>query len=76
MATDNKQILMAHVTLQMVKETKNMVRYEVFPGDEEANRRATTPNLYLQKSVLAAAFGKFPKTIQLTIEEKPTPEVQ
>lgn len=51
-----------------VKETKNMVRFEKFPGDEDSNRRATVPNVYIQKTALATAFGKFPSKIKVTIE--------
>lgn len=55
--------------VSQVKETKNMVRFEKFPGDEDANRRATVPNLYVQQKDLATAFGKFPKKVRITIEE-------
>lgn len=62
-------ITFVSVELEQTKETKNMIRFEKFPGDEESNRRATVPNLYVQKTALAAAFSKFPKKIRITIEE-------
>lgn len=52
-----------------VKPTKNMVRFEKFPGDEESNRRATMPNAYVQQRELMAAFSKLPKKVRITIEE-------
>lgn len=59
------------IELTQVKETKNMVRFEKFPGDDESNRRATIPNLYVQKTALAAAFNGFPQKIKVTIEVMP-----
>lgn len=55
------------IELEKAKETKNMVRYEPMPGDEERNRKATVPNLYVQQNVLKAAFGDFPKKIKIQI---------
>lgn len=57
------------IVVEQVKQTKNMVRFEKFPGDDEGNRRATVPNLYIQQTALATAFGKFPKKLKITIEE-------
>lgn len=56
------------IDLEQVKTTKNMIRYEKFPGDDEGNRRASTPNQYWQQTALASAFGKFPKKIRITVE--------
>jgi hypothetical protein len=55
------------VELQQTKETKNMVRYDA-DKDEEVSRRANVPNLYVRKTVLAAAFNGFPQKIKVTIE--------
>lgn len=57
------------LVVEQVKPTKNMVRFEKFPNDEESNRRATLPNVYIQQRDLYAAFGKFPAKVRITIEE-------
>lgn len=57
------------VTLVQEKETKNMVKY-VAPGDEEQQQRSNIPNIYVRKTALASAFGKFPAQIQVMIESK------
>lgn len=58
------------VELQKVKETKNMIRYDADALDENASRQGTVPNIYIRKTALANAFGGFPASIKLTIEEK------
>ena len=56
----------AQATLHQTKITKNMVRYDA-PG-EEPMRTANIPNIYIRQSVLANAFGGFPKSITITVE--------
>jgi hypothetical protein len=55
------------VTLQQEKETKNMVKF-VAPGTPDEQRHGTIPNLYVRKTALASAFGKFPTSIRVTVE--------
>ena len=57
----------AQQTLVQTKETKNMVRYDA-PGDD-AQRTASIPSIYVRKSVLANAFGKFPQSVTITVED-------
>lgn len=65
----NNDIRFIIVTLELEKETKNMVRYRA-PGDEDASSRANVPLQYIRKTALASAFGKFPAKLKLTIEEE------
>lgn len=56
------------VTLEKEKETKNMVRYKAPGADEDIQRTATMPTLYVRKTALATSFGGFPASIKVTVE--------
>ena len=56
------------VTLEKEKETKNMVRYKAPGLDEDIQRTATMPTIYIRKTALASAFSKFPEKIKVTVE--------
>ena len=62
-------VQLIRVELQLKKETKNMVRFDADPLDEDVSRHATVPSIYVRKTALANAFGGFPQGITVTIEK-------